>query len=666
MATLLALVTFISVKCSSKFLFMQSTLQKAAAVVTLDYKPHQVHLDGFDCKKWNPWSEFIINYEHKFIYCALPKVACTEWKRFMKRIQGHDNYLTIDSKLIHNPIKSHLEFLDCDRDKVASFFDNGLPGWTVAATVRHPISRIFSAYLDRCLQMNEWGRCLTRSKSSFMEVLERFQQQELQRLDIHFRPQSFFCGFGSLSYDIVGRYEQLANDAAKILRNAGLWEEFGSRGWPGGSFLANQSSSSNHMGSHELYDICKFLSNRSLAVLEELSRPDLDSFGYSSKTIYNECQRKWGQDLKVYVFSHDQINKMNKDMLVCYKKSFGEEIWLDERTDKAQDSAEVWLHRAFIQYDGRVENPLDADVIFLPFYFKTNFELREEYCGDKMTSQERLESLDRILMSDEHFIARPSRFIFVCQFWQCSAALKSVPSLGMRLKKSVMLIHEKNEKWSAGQDDNRQVLVPYVANSYIMSRQSMASRKISERSIKLFARLSERRSRIRTIMKNLTWPEHDAIVQIGSFSVINKKKYQQPNLTMEYGEMMLDSKFCLHVSGDTPTSRRLYDIIAAGCIPVIVAENIRVNLPFKDSIPWNSFSIFIKPAKVKEQGIDAFDIVWALQDEEADTMQDSLFEYREKLLYGHGDPFRMTAEEFRTYGIANEVLECFKKVVLFD
>eukprot|EP00890_Picochlorum_soloecismus_P003384 jgi/Picsp_1/4046/NSC_01557-R1_protein len=643
-----------------------STLLKTAAVVTVDYKPHQIHLDGFDCKKWNPWSEFIINHEHKLIYCALPKVACTEWKRFMKRLGGHSNYLTVDSKLIHNPIKSQLQFLDCDRDKVNSFFSNGLPGWTVAATVRHPISRIFSAYLDRCLQMNEWGRCLTQSRSSFMEVLEFFQQVKLQSLDIHFRPQSFFCGFGSLSYDIVGRYEQLANDTENILRTAGLWEDFGSHGWPGGKFLATQSSSSNHMGSHEMYDICKFLSNRSLTVLEALSRPDLDAFGYSSESISDECQMKWGQDLKFYIFSHDELHKMNQNVLTCYKKSFGQDIWFDERTDKAQDSAEVWLHRAFMESDGLVENPLDADIIFLPFYFKTNFEVRTESCGDNMTSQERLESLDRILMSDEHFIARPSRFIFVCQFWQCSAAIKNVPSLGIHLKKSIMLIHEKNKKWSAGQEDNRQILVPYVANSYITSRQSVASRKISERSIKLFARLSERRSNIRTILKKLSWNERDAIVQIGSYSVVNKNKYQQPNLTMEYGEMMFDSKFCLHVSGDTPTSRRLYDSIAAGCIPVIVAENIRVNLPFRESIPWDSFSIFIEPAKVRKHGIDAFDIVWKLQDEDANKMQNSLFQYRNKLIYGHGDPFNMTSDQFRTYGIANEILKCFKKVVLFD
>ena len=34
--------------------------------------------------------------------------------------------------------------------------------------------------------------------------------------------------------------------------------------------------------------------------------------------------------------------------------------------------------------------------------------------------------------------------------------------------------------------------------------------------------------------------------------------------------------------GDTTTSRRLFDAVAAGCIPVIIADN--VNLPFSNQV----------------------------------------------------------------------------------
>lgn len=37
-----------------------------------------------------------------------------------------------------------------------------------------------------------------------------------------------------------------------------------------------------------------------------------------------------------------------------------------------------------------------------------------------------------------------------------------------------------------------------------------------------------------------------------------------------YSEAMMRSTFCLHLPGDTITSRRIFDAINAGCVPVIV------------------------------------------------------------------------------------------------
>jgi hypothetical protein len=50
----------------------------------------------------------------------------------------------------------------------------------------------------------------------------------------------------------------------------------------------------------------------------------------------------------------------------------------------------------------------------------------------------------------------------------------------------------------------------------------------------------------------------------------------------EYVDALLNSRFCLHLQGDTTTSRRLFDAIAAGCIPVIIADG--VNLPFSSQV----------------------------------------------------------------------------------
>lgn len=67
----------------------------------------------------------------------------------------------------------------------------------------------------------------------------------------------------------------------------------------------------------------------------------------------------------------------------------------------------------------------------------------------------------------------------------------------------------------------------------------------------------------------------------------------------------LASSMCFVPQGDTMTSRRLFDSLAGGCVPVIVKNvgNSRTelalgNLPFHHSISWQSIAFFLLPRSV--------------------------------------------------------------------
>ncbi|CAH2065354.1 unnamed protein product [Thlaspi arvense] len=55
---------------------------------------------------------------------------------------------------------------------------------------------------------------------------------------------------------------------------------------------------------------------------------------------------------------------------------------------------------------------------------------------------------------------------------------------------------------------------------------------------------------------------------------------------------MHNSKFCLNIAGDTPSSNRLFDAIASHCVPVIISDEIE--LPFEDVIDYSEFSVFVR------------------------------------------------------------------------
>ena len=73
-------------------------------------------------------------------------------------------------------------------------------------------------------------------------------------------------------------------------------------------------------------------------------------------------------------------------------------------------------------------------------------------------------------------------------------------------------------------------------------------------------------------------------------------------MALEYRDNLLRSRYCLVPAGDTPTSRRLFDALAAGCIPVylgspkLLADEVpgvgESNLPFPRTLEWSSFVIF--------------------------------------------------------------------------
>ena len=66
---------------------------------------------------------------------------------------------------------------------------------------------------------------------------------------------------------------------------------------------------------------------------------------------------------------------------------------------------------------------------------------------------------------------------------------------------------------------------------------------------------------------------------------------------------LLKSEYCLHFRGDTTTSRRVYDAIAAGCVPVIISDNTHV--PFTSNLNWNAFTVTIPEKDILQVFISA-------------------------------------------------------------
>ena len=100
-----------------------------------------------------------------------------------------------------------------------------------------------------------------------------------------------------------------------------------------------------------------------------------------------------------------------------------------------------------------------------------------------------------------------------------------------------------------------------------------------------------------------------------------------------YAEGMLSSTFCWVPRGDNPTSRRIFDAIAAGCIPVVVSDDIARYLPFRWAVDWRAMILQVPEAIFARNPKGVAEAVLALPDGVVDELRARMDAARYKLLW---------------------------------
>ncbi|XP_013383507.1 carbohydrate sulfotransferase 11-like [Lingula anatina] len=183
-----------------------------------------------------------VDDKHKLIYCKVPKVASTNFKRILVVAMGLVN--TTDPMKISGSDAHEKHFIP----KLSSYSPEEvryrLDTYFKFMFVREPLERLVSAYRNKftlpysqyfqkvfgrkivyLYRKNATKDSLKKGNDVTFEEFIRYltdAKKSSEQLNEHWRPFYRLCHPCVIQYDIIGKYETLADDADYILRMVGL------------------------------------------------------------------------------------------------------------------------------------------------------------------------------------------------------------------------------------------------------------------------------------------------------------------------------------------------------------------------------------------------------------------------------------------------------------
>ncbi|NXY48917.1 CHST8 sulfotransferase, partial [Ceuthmochares aereus] len=179
--------------------------------------------------------QLFVEHKHKFIYCEVPKVGCSNWKRTIFLLQADVNAEASEIEHVHIHQTSLIKkVVTYPPVKQKEFLNN----YTKVMFTRHPLERLVSAYRDKLLHSEPFYsitlanqiRAMFRKnknsseKVSFQEFVSFVISKPPNTLDIHWKPMFLLCDPCNVHYDILGKYETLGLDSEHVLKFIGAPE----------------------------------------------------------------------------------------------------------------------------------------------------------------------------------------------------------------------------------------------------------------------------------------------------------------------------------------------------------------------------------------------------------------------------------------------------------
>ncbi|MEW5305052.1 MAG: hypothetical protein WDW36_007617 [Sanguina aurantia] len=360
---------------------------------------------------------------------------------------------------------------------------------------------------------------------------------------------------------------------------------------------------------------------------------------------------------KFYMYTDESIDAFNVHLrsCTCTVGSWDhpviapcDTVWYQEVPETAQNSVEWFIMELLRAHPARTLHAHEAELFYLPILPVTSYWAQN--CSGTSHVQ-RMEAVTGFLSRSPYF----QRFggadhILTSSFWENYKLLDGFNAL-MSFRGMLAMFEKPFErnmaKWRCPE---KVITVPYVQNSNIKLL-PFSEGAWKAKTVDFFFSGSDRQSKperrnMWALQQNVS---SNSVIEIHEGSSFQLKP-------ADYAASITASRFCPSPEGDTPTSRRLYDSIAAGCIPILQGSGVLQNdmWPFLKYVSYEDFAVIVAEDTFKTTAkLVAFG-KYLLND-----MQENAQKYEDKyrrlvqlarphLLYGGPDPLSLGAAPVRS------------------
>lgn len=230
------------------------------------------------------YRNFIYLEDYNFVFCYVPKVACTNWKCLFRKLMGFDDIMNAGKA--HDRKNSGLIYLNEVGNAQYLIDDTNISKYCFT---RNPYSRVLSAYLNKVDRLNRNPDLLKndyfsklyleiqsviniKGEISFIDFLKWLKKARLTKLfghyDEHWRNQSDILNLKEVSFDFVGRFENIQTDSNKLFQLIGAGLEFPTQQDVG--FPATKASDK----------LKKYYTEEAISLVNELYFQDFEQLNY--------------------------------------------------------------------------------------------------------------------------------------------------------------------------------------------------------------------------------------------------------------------------------------------------------------------------------------------------------------------------------------------------